>query len=133
MLNKLLSLMTMAMLVVLASGLLASPVVAADRPEGAVENSKAFNDAVKSGDAAWQAQDFDRAIYHYVQAMNNSPHDAATLAKIGTIEDGRGHSDLAEKAFFLAHGRPRHVASLRSGRLRPPQPFRQVAGARARP
>ena len=103
MLNKLLSLMTMAMLVVLASGLLASPVVAADRPEGAVENSKAFNDAVKSGDAAWQAQDFDRAIYHYVQAMNNSPHDAATLAKIGTIEDGRGHSDLAEKAFFLAH------------------------------
>lgn len=72
-------------------------------PPSAAQDAKAHDEAVAKGDAAWQAQDYDRAIYHYVQAMNKSPHDAATLAKMGAIEDARGNSELAEKAFALAH------------------------------
>ena len=64
---------------------------------------KTFADAVARGDAAWQTGDLDRAVYYYVQAMNKSPHDAATLAKIGAIEDSRGNTALAEKAFEMAH------------------------------
>jgi tetratricopeptide (TPR) repeat protein len=70
-----------------------------------------FADAVQRGDAAWQAQDLDRAIYYYVQAMDKSPDDAPTLAKIAAIEDARGNATLAEKAFEMAHsadpGEPR--------------------------
>ena len=69
----------------------------------AVQPPKGFAEDVRLGDAAWQAQDLDRAIYYYVQAMGKSPHDAATLAKMGAIEDGRGDSALAETAFELAH------------------------------
>jgi tetratricopeptide (TPR) repeat protein len=72
-------------------------------PPGPVQQPKGFAEDVKLGDAAWQAQDLDRAIYYYVQAMGKSPHDAATLAKMGAIEDGRGNSALAETAFGLAH------------------------------
>jgi Tfp pilus assembly protein PilF len=68
-----------------------------------VQEPKGFAEYVQRGDAAWQAQDLDRAIYYYVQAMGKSPNDAATLAKMGTIEDGRGNSALAETAFELAH------------------------------
>jgi len=68
-----------------------------------VQPPKGFSEYVRLGDAAWQAQDLDRAIYYYVQAMGKSPHDAATLAKMGAIEDGRGNSTLAEAAFELAH------------------------------
>jgi tetratricopeptide (TPR) repeat protein len=83
--------------------------MAAVKPEGkkspplAAHDAKAFAEDVQRGDAAWQAQDLDRAIYYYVQAMGKSPHDAATLAKMGTIEDGRGDSALAETAFEMAH------------------------------
>jgi Tfp pilus assembly protein PilF len=69
----------------------------------ATQDAKGFTDAVQRGDAAWQAQDLDRAIYYYVQAMDKSPDDAATLAKIGAIEDARGNAALAEKAFEMAH------------------------------
>lgn len=72
-------------------------------PPPAAHDARGFADDVQRGDAAWQAQDLDRAIYYYVQAMGKSPHDAATLAKIGTIEDGRGDSALAETAFEMAH------------------------------
>jgi Tfp pilus assembly protein PilF len=68
-----------------------------------VREPKGFADDVQRGDAAWQAQDLDRAMYYYVQAMGKSPHDAVTLAKMGDIEDGRGNSALAETAFELAH------------------------------
>jgi len=67
------------------------------------QESKGFAEDVALGDAAWQAQDLDRAIYYYVQAMGKSPHDAATLAKMGAIEDGRGNAALAETAFEMAH------------------------------
>ena len=67
------------------------------------QQPKGYSEAVSQGDAAWQAQDFDRAIYFYVQALDKTPSDAATLAKIGAIEDVRGNSALAERAFELAH------------------------------
>ena len=69
----------------------------------AAQDTMGFADAVQRGDAAWQAQDLDRAIYFYVQAMDKSPDDAPTLAKIGAIEDARGNAVLAEKAFEMAH------------------------------
>jgi tetratricopeptide (TPR) repeat protein len=69
----------------------------------AAHEPKAFAANVALGDAAWQAQDLDRAIYYYVQAMGESPHDATTLAKMGAIEDGRGNTALAETAFEMAH------------------------------
>src|SRR6185437_15015947 len=72
----------------------ASPI--AQQPKGFAEN-------VALGDAAWRAQDLDRAIYYYVQAVGESPHDAATLAKMGAIEDGRGNAVLAGTAFEMAH------------------------------
>jgi tetratricopeptide (TPR) repeat protein len=65
--------------------------------------AKAFAAAVQKGDEDLQAQDFDRAIYDYIQALEKSPNDATTLAKIGAIEDARGEAALAEKAFDLAH------------------------------
>jgi len=67
------------------------------------QESKESAADVARGDAAWQAQDLDRAIYYYVQAVGKSPHDAATLAKMGAIEDGRGNAALAETAFEMAH------------------------------
>jgi tetratricopeptide (TPR) repeat protein len=82
---------------------------AAAKPEekeptpSAAQDAKGFAEDVQRGDAAWQAQDLDRAVYYYVQAMGKSPHDAPTLAKMGTIEDSRGRSELAEKAFYWAH------------------------------
>jgi tetratricopeptide (TPR) repeat protein len=79
----------------------------ATKPEEAksasTQDTKGYSEAVQRGDAAWQAQDFDRAIYFYVQAMDKSPDDAVTLAKIGTIEDARGNAALAGKAFEMAH------------------------------
>jgi tetratricopeptide (TPR) repeat protein len=76
----------------------------ATKSTSAVEQKpKGFGENVALGDAAWQAQDFDRAVYYYVQAMGKSSLDAATLAKIGTIEDGRGNLALAETAFQMAH------------------------------
>jgi tetratricopeptide (TPR) repeat protein len=73
------------------------------KPPPPTQGTKGFADAVQRGDAAWQAQDLDRAIYYYVQAMDKSPDDAPTLAKIGAIEDARGNAALAEKAFEMAH------------------------------
>src|SRR6266851_4641208 len=87
------------------------PPAAAVKPEQAkpgsasvpVPDPKGYAEAVQLGDAAWLAQDFDRAIYFYVQAMDKSPGDAVTLAKIGTIEDARGNAVLAERAFEMSH------------------------------
>jgi tetratricopeptide (TPR) repeat protein len=60
-------------------------------------------EAVQRGDAAWQAGELDRAIYYYVLSMQQSSANALTLAKIGEIEEGRGNTALAEKAFEIAH------------------------------
>ncbi len=67
------------------------------------QDAKTFAEAVKRGDGAWQSGELDRAVYYYVLALERSPHDAPTLAKIGAIEEGRGHTAQAEKAFELAH------------------------------
>jgi Tfp pilus assembly protein PilF len=66
------------------------------------QDTKAFAAAVQGGDAAWQSGDLDRAVYYYVLAMERSPQDAPTLAKIGAIEEGRGNIAQAEKAFEMA-------------------------------
>lgn len=80
-----------------------TPPEAKKSPAAAEQKPKGFAENVALGDAAWQAQDLDRAIYYYVQAMDKSSLDAATLAKIGTIEDGRGNAAPAETAFQMAH------------------------------
>lgn len=102
-----------AALAVMLSGCAAAPTKSANGasvpPTGqtgqnpAPTDEKAYTAAIQKGDEAFQAQDFDRAIYHYVQALEKSPKDAKTLAKIGAIEDARGNAELAEKAFALAH------------------------------
>ncbi len=66
-------------------------------------DAKTFAEAVKRGDKAWQANELDRAVYYYVLALERSPQDAATLAKIGAIKQQRGETALAEKAFEMAH------------------------------
>ena len=114
--NKALKILAAIPLVIQLSGCASSPAQtdvrarqAVTRPEArkspaAVEQKpKGFAENVALGDAAWQAQDLDRAIYYYVQAMDKSSLDAATLAKIGTIEDGRGNAAAAETAFQMAH------------------------------
>jgi Tfp pilus assembly protein PilF len=69
----------------------------------AAQDAKTFGEAVERGDKAWQANELDRAVYYYVLALERSPHDAPTLAKIGAIEEGRGNTALAQKAFEMAH------------------------------
>ena len=39
----------------------------------------------------------------YVKALEQQPKDAATLAKLGAIEETRNHLDLAQQAFQMAH------------------------------
>jgi tetratricopeptide (TPR) repeat protein len=106
---------TAAPLIILMGGCASTPtapsagkaeVTATKREEAkpaSTQDPKGYLEAVQRGDAAWQAQDFDRAIYFYIQAMDKSPDDAVTLAKIGTIEDARGNAALAGKAFEMAH------------------------------
>jgi hypothetical protein len=43
-------------------------------------DAKAFAEAIKRGDKAWQANEPDRAVYYYVLALEHSPQDAPTLA-----------------------------------------------------
>jgi tetratricopeptide (TPR) repeat protein len=107
--------MTVAPLIIAIGGCASSPaaqvgdqtMAAATKPEDAKSASsqdpKGYSEAVQRGDAAWQAQDFNRAIYFYVQAMDKSPGDAVTLAKMGAIEDARGNIALAQKAFEMSH------------------------------
>jgi tetratricopeptide (TPR) repeat protein len=84
-----------------ATGALAKPEEAKAAPASA-QDAKAFAQAVQRGDAAWQAGELDRAVYYYVLALERSPRDAPTLAKIGAIEEGRGNLAHAEKAFEMA-------------------------------
>jgi tetratricopeptide (TPR) repeat protein len=107
--------MTVAPLIIAIGGCASSPaaqvgdqtMAAATKPEDAksasTQDPKGYSEAVQRGDAAWQAQDFNRAIYFYVQAMDKSPGDAVTLAKMGAIEDARGNIALAQKAFEMSH------------------------------
>jgi len=69
----------------------------------AAADAKTFVEAVQRGDKAWQANELDRAVYYYVLALERSPQDAATLAKIGAIKQQLGETALAEKAFEMAH------------------------------
>jgi tetratricopeptide (TPR) repeat protein len=66
-------------------------------------DAKAFAEAVKRGDKAWQANELDRAVYYYVLALDHSPQDALTLAKIGAIKQQNGETALAQTAFEMAH------------------------------
>ena len=76
---------------------------AAKAPADQARGAESFAEAVGRGDAAWQAGELDRAIYFYVLALDRSPKDAPTLAKIGAIEEGRKNITLAQKAFEMAH------------------------------
>jgi tetratricopeptide (TPR) repeat protein len=67
------------------------------------KDPKIFAEAIGRGDTAWQAGQLDRAIYFYVSALERSPQDATTIAKIGAIEEGRKNIPLAVKAFEMAH------------------------------
>lgn len=74
-----------------------------DAPPAAPLDAKSFADAVERGDKAWQANQLDRAVYYYVMALERSPSDGPTLAKVGAIEEQRGNIALADKAFEMAH------------------------------
>lgn len=80
-----------------------SPMPAAPAVSEASQDAKTFGEAVERGDKAWQANQLDRAVYNYVLALERSPTDAPTLAKIGAIEEQRGNIALANKAFEMAH------------------------------
>jgi tetratricopeptide (TPR) repeat protein len=60
-------------------------------------------DNVRKGDTAWAAGQYDSALYMYVTALQSSPNDALTLAKIGDIHELQGHIDVALEAFERAH------------------------------
>ena len=62
-----------------------------------------FEDDVRRGDLAWAAGQVDTALYMYVLALQRSPNDALTLAKIGEIHQSQGHIEIAIQAFELAH------------------------------
>ena len=79
------------------------PKPAAKEPAGQARGTESFAEAVGRGDSAWQAGELDRAVYLYVLALERSPGDAPTLAKIGAIEEGRKNIALAQKAFEMAH------------------------------
>ncbi len=68
----------------------------------AAPDAQAVAALVQRGDAAWQAGQLDRAVYFYVSSMQKTGPVAATLAKIGAIEEGRNNGALAEKAFEMA-------------------------------
>jgi tetratricopeptide (TPR) repeat protein len=68
----------------------------------APSDEQAIAALVKRGDAAWQAGELDRAVYFYVSSMQQTAPVAATLAKIGAIEESRNNGALAEKAFEMA-------------------------------
>lgn len=71
--------------------------------EAAAPDPQIIAEAIRRGDAAWQAGELDRAVYFYVVAVERSPQDAPTLAKIGAIEESRKNIPLAQKAFEMAH------------------------------
>jgi tetratricopeptide (TPR) repeat protein len=68
----------------------------------AAPDAQAIAALVQRGDAAWQAGELDRAVYFYVTSMQQTAPVAATLAKIGAIEESRNNGALAEKAFEMA-------------------------------
>jgi Flp pilus assembly protein TadD len=72
------------------------------RPAKSKVLAKSFDDAVARGDQAWMSGDADMAIYMYVQALSFRPTDAATLTKMGVIEQRRGELELAARAYKLA-------------------------------
>jgi Flp pilus assembly protein TadD len=70
-------------------------------------------EAVQRGDLAWRQGNLDLALFMYVQALQFTPDDAATMRKIGAIHERRGNRTLARKAFELALSRGGdHAATL---------------------
>jgi len=80
-----------------------NPTATREAATDPAQDPKIFAEAIRRGDAAWQSGQLNRAVYLYVQALERSPQDAPTLAKIGAIEEGRGNTLLAQKAFEMAH------------------------------
>jgi tetratricopeptide (TPR) repeat protein len=72
------------------------------KPKSAEQITSAA-EAVQLGDTAWAENQLDRAVYYYVTALERSPNDAPSMAKIGAIEESRGNDALALKAFEMAH------------------------------
>lgn len=72
-------------------------------PVPGAQDAKTHAEDIERGDAAAQTDDLDRAVYYYVLALERSPQDAPTLAKIGVIEAARGNTALAQQAFEMAH------------------------------
>ena len=62
-----------------------------------------FAEGVKRGDAAWMAGELDAALYMYVLALQLSPKDALTFAKVGAIHESMGNYTVARQAFEKAH------------------------------
>ena len=59
-------------------------------------------EGVQRGDAAWREGKLELAVYLYVQALQFAPGDAATLRKIGAIQESLGNRGLARRAFEMA-------------------------------
>lgn len=73
------------------------------KPKAVAPPIASFAEGVKRGDAAWAAGELDAALYMYVLALQLSPNDALTFAKIGAIHESQGNSAVARQAFERAH------------------------------
>jgi len=77
--------------------------VPAAKPKPVTPPIPTFAEGVKRGDAAWTAGELDAALYMYVLALQLSPNDALTFAKIGAIHESQGNYIVARQAFEKAH------------------------------
>jgi tetratricopeptide (TPR) repeat protein len=77
--------------------------VPAAKPKPVTPPIPTFAEGVKRGDAAWTAGELDAALYMYVLALQLSPNDALTFAKIGAIHESQGNYTVARQAFEKAH------------------------------
>ena len=75
----------------------------ATKPKPVVPPIATFAEGVKRGDAAWMAGELDAALYMYVLALQLSPNDALTFAKVGAIHESQGNYVVARQAFERAH------------------------------
>lgn len=73
------------------------------KPKPVAPPIASFAEGVKRGDAAWAAGELDAALYMYVLALQLSPSDALTFAKIGAIHESQGNGAVARQAFEQAH------------------------------
>ena len=70
-------------------------------------------EALQKGDLAAAGGDLDKALFHYIRALELDEGNAEALYRIGLIHAERGNTRLAEIAFRWSIQRdPRHVGSL---------------------